>query len=102
MLIYTNLYKSQHVLVFTCFKIRLMSVSTGVENLNDVAKQSYFSSCKWNPAEEILLTEWRMTANSLLCRKKRNYQKKNYEYWEEGIQSSRKRRRTSILLHEIC
>ena len=46
-----------------------MSVSTGVEKLNDVAKQSYFSSCKWNTTKEILLTEWRMTANSLLFKK---------------------------------
>ncbi|KAL5516106.1 hypothetical protein EMCRGX_G001377 [Ephydatia muelleri] len=38
----------------------------GVEKFNDVAKHSYFSSCKWVPTEEIMLTEQRMSENSLL------------------------------------
>ena len=45
---------------------------TGVEKLNDVAKHSYFSSCKWDPTEEIMLTEQRISANSLLSRKRKD------------------------------
>ena len=45
--------------------------ATGVEKLNDVSKRSYFSSCKWNPAEEMMLTEQRMGINSLLSQKKK-------------------------------
>eukprot|EP00731_Ephydatia_muelleri_P007579 Em0003g1827a len=52
----------------------------GVEKLNDIAKCSYFSSSKWDPAQEILLTEQRMSATQHLCRKRRAYTKKDDEY----------------------
>ena len=39
---------------------------------------------------EIMLIEQRMSTNSLLCRKARKYFKRNREYWEGGIVSSRK------------
>eukprot|EP00731_Ephydatia_muelleri_P019837 Em0012g662a len=49
----------------------------GVEKLNDIAKCSYFSSSKWDPAQEILFTEQRMSATQHLCRKRRAYTKKD-------------------------
>ena len=67
-----------------------MPLSLGVEKLNDVAKCSYYSSCKWDPTEEIMLTEQQMTANSLLCRRKRRYTKKDQAYWKDEIIRSRK------------
>ena len=66
---------------------------TGVEKLNDVAKHSYFSSCKWDPTEEIMLTEQRILANSLLSRKRRMYTKNDTAYWSEGIKLCRKKQR---------
>ena len=70
--------------------------ATGVEKLNDVSKRSYFSSCKWNPAEEMMLTEQRMGINSLLSRKRRAYMKHNHKYWDQGIIQTRKQRRKCI------
>ncbi|KAL5473826.1 hypothetical protein EMCRGX_G028383 [Ephydatia muelleri] len=67
----------------------------GVEKLNDIAKCSYFSSSKWDPAQEILLTEQRMSATQHLCRKRRAYTKKDDEYWSEGIRATRKQRKMS-------
>lgn len=45
----------------------------GVEKLNDVAKKSYHSSKKWDPAAEIILTEQRLSLTSRMARKKRVY-----------------------------
>lgn len=54
--------------------------STEIEKLNDVAKQSYFSSCKWNPTEEIMQTA---KDDKLIhyCAGRQDNTKKDHEYW---------------------
>ena len=65
----------------------------GVEKNNDDAKKIFFQkSNKWDAARDILQHEYRQTVLKDNERSKRKYEKKDEEYWENGIVESRKKR----------
>ena len=61
----------------------------GVEKNND-AKRNYFSSNLHDPAGEVLKAEWRLEQTEQYRRRKRNYCKRNLDYWQgtEAIDSN--------------
>ena len=67
----------------------------GVEKNNDDAKRHYYSGNRHNAARDILLTEARMEklekVTPACIRQKREYKKRNSEYWEKTILEIRKR-----------
>lgn len=71
----------------------------GIEKNNDDAKRIYFQkSNKWDAAKDILLLEHRQIELKHCEREKRKYDKKNTDYWEEGIIEKRKKRSRASLI----
>jgi len=68
----------------------------GVEKNNVDAKHIFFQkSNKWDAARDVLHLEARQQALGHCEREKRNYEKRNNEYWDTGIVESRKKRMRS-------
>ena len=71
----------------------------GVEKNNDDAKRHYYSGNRHDAARDILLTEARMEKlerDTPTCiRRKREYTKRNSEYWE-------KKNLTEITIMQVC
>jgi len=68
---------------------------TGVEKNNDDARRNYFSSNLHDPAGEILKAEIRSEYTEQYKRVKRQYNKRDDDYWQNGgIEDSRKKQRT--------
>ena len=69
--------------------------NAGVEKNNDDCRRNYFSSNKWDAPGDILRTEARLEylSSQGYCREKREYTKRNTQYWEGGgIEESRTKR----------
>ena len=57
----------------------------GVEKNNDDARRNYLSSNHMDAPRDILLTEARVEKLASYMREKRDYHKKDTEYWEKVI-----------------
>lgn len=81
-----------HVPVFK----KKIQISEGVEKNNDFAKSTVLNkSNKWNPAEDVLRMEARQWTLRNHLRNKRHYTKQNFNYWEQGLLETRKKRKVS-------
>ena len=63
---------------------------SGVEKNNNDAKRNYFSSNLHDVTGE---AEWRLEQTETSKRTKRKYNKKDENYWQDGIREARKRPR---------
>lgn len=83
-----GLYLDYHVVIFSHFILHV-----GVEKLNDDCRRVHLNrSNKWDAPKDILLVRKRVEHLSQCEREKRNYQKQDTNYWDNGIKESRAKR----------
>ena len=84
--------KVSNVEVYT-YMYDLCAFLSGVEKNNNDAKRNYFSSNLHDVTGEALKAEWWLEQTETSKRTKRKYNKKDENYWQDGIREARKRPR---------
>ena len=69
-------YLNKHIITFI-----ICPITKGVEKNNDDARRNYFSSNLQDPCGEVLKAEGRLETTAEYKRNKRQYIKRNEEYW---------------------
>ena len=91
---YGNLKQFSNIWVEWVISYHVVYTMTGVEKNNDDARRNY-SSILHDPASEILKAEIRSEYTEQYKRVKRQYNKRDDDYWQNGgIEDSRKKQRT--------
>lgn len=86
--------------------VELLNFSSGVEKNNDTARSIVLrKSNNWDSPAEVIRAEHRMQSLSCRERRKRNYTKKNDEFWRYGKQAlmlELKKRRISYQQNDVA
>lgn len=86
--------------------VELLNFCSGVEKNNDTARSIVLrKSNNWDSPAEVIRAEHRMLSLSCRERRKRNYTKKNAEFWRSGKQalmSELKKKRISYQQNDVA